>query len=874
MQSKEIRQKFFDFFRSKSHQIVPSAPMVIKNDPTLMFTNAGMNQYKDVFLGNREPVSTRVADTQKCLRVSGKHNDLEEVGHDTYHHTMFEMLGNWSFGDYFKKEAIEWAWELLTEVYMIPRESLYVTVFEGDSKDNTHPDYEAYQIWKNIIPDESRILYGDKKENFWEMGDTGPCGPCSEIHIDMRSHEEKENIDGRQFVNEDHPMVIEIWNLVFIEFNRNANGTLENLPQKHVDTGMGFERLSMVLQNKQSNYETDVFQPLIRAFAEKAGKKYGQEEKTDIALRVVSDHLRAVAFSIADGQLPSNVKAGYVIRRILRRAIRYGYTSLGFREPFIHENLPVIVEQMKTVFPELEKQQELIAKVIKEEEESFLKTLETGIHMLDKLTKNALAAESKSISGKDAFVLYDTYGFPFDLTKLIVAEKGFKVDSEGFNEEMQKQKQRSRQASAQEVSDWNIVRDVSESIFTGYEETKHAANILRYRQVKSKKKTFYQVVLDKTPFYAESGGQVGDTGILKQGDQKIPVRNTIKENDLIIHIVDKLPSEPEAEIYARVDDSRRRASANNHTSTHLLHDALREILGSHVEQKGSLVHPDYLRFDFSHFVKISPEQLREIERYVNGKIRANLHREENRNIKMEEALDMGAVALFGEKYGENVRVIKFGDSIELCGGTHVAATGQIGLFKITMETSVAAGIRRIEAITAKKAEEWVYENEDVVNQLKELTKNPKDPVKGARKLMDQNDKLEKQLQRLKKERVDHLFTKLEGYMENIDGIRVIRKKLQADNDIIKDLAFRMKQKYHRLFLVLAGQDSNSGKPSITLVISEDLVKEKELNAGAIVQELAKEINGEGGGQAFFATAGGKDAGGLDKALQRSIEFLK
>lgn len=873
MQAKEIRQKFFDFFRSKNHQIVPSAPMVIKNDPTLMFTNAGMNQFKDIFLGNKTAEHSRVADTQKCLRVSGKHNDLEEVGHDTYHHTMFEMLGNWSFGDYFKKEAIEWAWELLTKEYKLNKSDLYVTVFEGDKQDNTRLDEEAFGYWKNIIPDESHILYGNKKDNFWEMGETGPCGPCSEIHIDLRPEAEKERISGKELVNKDHPQVVEIWNLVFIQYNRKADGTLINLPNKHIDTGMGFERLAMALQQKQSNYDTDVFQPLIQAIAKKAGKKYGEHEKTDIALRVVSDHIRAISFAIADGQLPSNVKAGYVIRRILRRAVRYGYTFLGFREAFMNEFVPILVEQMKEVFPEIEKQKSLIIKVMKEEEESFLRTLATGIQMLDKLMKTAKSKDQNKISGKDAFILYDTYGFPYDLTSLILSENGFTVDSKEFNEELEKQKARSRNASAQEATDWNEVHSGQQSTFVGYDRMETEAKILKYRKITVKKKSFYQIVLDKTPFYAEAGGQVGDSGILKQAEEVIPVKNTIKENELIIHICDKLPSSLNEKVYAQVSNSKRRNTANNHTATHLLHHALREVLGSHVEQKGSLVHPDYLRFDFSHFQKLTEEEIRKIEQSVNRKIRSNIQLEEHRETSMDEAQQMGAIALFGEKYGDAVRVIRFGDSIELCGGTHANATGDIGFFKITMETSVAAGIRRVEAITAEKAEQWAYQQEDTVKKLKEILRNPKDPVKGAETLAQQHAKLEKELQELKKQQIEQLVKELESTAEDINGIRFIGKKLQADAAMVKDIAYRLKQKVENLFLVIGAEDSSNGKATITVMISESLVKAKSLHAGNIVKELAREIKGGGGGQPFLATAGGKDASGLDNAIQKAKEFL-
>ncbi|MFO8054876.1 MAG: alanine--tRNA ligase [Bacteroidales bacterium] len=873
MQAKEIRQTFFNFFRSRNHKIVASAPMVVKNDPTLMFTNAGMNQFKDVFLDNRQAAHPRVANTQKCLRVSGKHNDLEQVGHDTYHHTMFEMLGNWSFGDYFKKEAIEWAWELLTNEYKIAEDSLYVTVFKGDPEDKTTSDRESLDIWKQLIPDPSHILFGDKSDNFWEMGDTGPCGPCSEIHIDLRSEQEKGKISGETLVNKDHPLVVEIWNLVFIEFNRKANGSLEKLPRKHVDTGMGFERLVMALQNKRSNYETDVFQPLIQAISKESGCPYGKDEKTDIALRVVADHLRAVSFSIADGQLPSNVKAGYVIRRILRRAVRYGYTFLGFRTAFMHKFVPLLISQMKEIFPELHEQRSLIIKVMKEEEEAFLRTMETGIQLLNKLMEGAKKAGKNSISGQDAFTLYDTYGFPFDLTRLILAENNFTVDATAFHKELEKQRSRSRKASAQETGDWKLLYKDHYSEFIGYDTTEAYANILKYRTVKTKKETLYQVVLDKTPFYAESGGQTGDTGELIQNGETIKVKHTTSENQLIIHLCEKLPPDITKAVYAKVNHSQRRATANNHTATHLLHNALREVLGAHVEQKGSLVHPDYLRFDFAHFQKVTADEIRKAEQIVNRKIRANIKQEEQRTISMEKAKELGAIAFFGEKYGDRVRVIRFGDSIELCGGTHVAATGQIGFFKITTETSVAAGIRRVEAITAEKAENWIYNQYDTINTLKEILRNPKDPVKGAETLSRKNAELQEQLQHLKKQQLELIAKEWEKDARRIHGVHFIAKKTDMDAAMVKDLAFRLKQKVSHLFLLIGAKEPSSDKVILTLMISEPLLKEKSLHAGNIIKELAREINGGGGGQAHFATAGGKNINGLDKAIEKAKTFL-
>lgn len=864
MDANQVRKTFFDFFKSKAHKIVPSAPMVIKDDPTLMFTNAGMNQFKNIFLGNSAPTSVRVANTQKCLRVSGKHNDLEEVGHDTYHHTMFEMLGNWSFGDYFKKEAIEWAWELLTDVYKIDKDKLYVTVFGGDKEDGTADDAKAYNYWKKIIP-EDRILYGSKKDNFWEMGDTGPSGPCSEIHVDIRDEEDKRKIDGKSLVNMDHPEVIEIWNLVFIEFNRKADGSLEQLPSKHVDTGMGFERLSMVLQGKKSNYDTDIFQNIIQDIAKITGRKYGSNQQSDIAMRVIADHLRAVVFAIADGQLPSNMKAGYVIRRILRRAVRYGYTFLGMQEPFINELVPALVENMGDVFPEIKSQQDLIKKVITEEEISFLRTLSLGIKKFEQYT--ASNDKKKEIDGSFAFELFDTYGFPIDLTQLMAKEMGWKVDMVGFQQGLEEQKNRSRQAAQKDTEDWVILKEGNEpTSFVGYDQLETESQIVRYRKIKEKKKEFYQVVLDKSPFYAESGGQVGDKGWFISGDEKIAVIDTQKENDLIIHFVAKLPYDLTGPLLAAVDKKKRLYTVNNHSATHLMHAALRRVLGDHVEQKGSLVDENHLRFDFSHFSKLTNEEVHQIEKLVNEKIRENIVIDERKNVPMDKALEMGAVALFGEKYGDHVRVITFDKdySVELCGGTHVPATGQIGLFKIISEGAIAAGIKRIEAITALKAEEYVDQQVAVVNDLKEIFKSQKDVVKGVETLLEQNKQLQKQINVLNSEKAQNIKSNLLGNIEQINGVNFLAAKVDLDADTIRDLAFILKNEIEDLFLVL-GSDNN-GKAGLTVLISESLVNSKGLNAGQIIRNIAKEIQGGGGGQPHFATAGGKNPAGLEKAF--------
>jgi alanyl-tRNA synthetase len=880
MNSKVIRRTFLEFFASKGHQIVPSAPMVIKNDPTLMFTNAGMNQFKEWFLGNSEPKWKRVADTQKCLRVSGKHNDLEEVGVDTYHHTMFEMLGNWSFGDYFKKEAIEWSWELLTEVYEIPKENLYVTVFEGSKEEGLEFDQEAYDTWKRFVPEE-RILRGNKKDNFWEMGETGPCGPCSEIHVDCRDPEEKKKISGATLVNNDHPQVIEVWNNVFMEFNRKADGSLEKLPAQHVDTGMGFERLVRVLQNKQSNYDTDVFAPLIRKIEDISGLRYvdgrpgRSEEMINIAMRVIADHIRAISFSIADGQLPSNTGAGYVIRRILRRAVRYGYQSLGLREAFMYQLVPVLANQMGEAFPELISQGSLIQKVIKEEETSFYRTLDSGLKKIDAICIDMLTnqKDKKVIDGKVVFELYDTFGFPTDLTALIARGYELSIDEEGFKTELEKQKNRARTATAIDTDDWvELVKDGSTE-FVGYTQLEADAQIMRYRRIRTKGKEFYQVVLDVTPFYAESGGQVGDTGCLESANERVIVFDTKKENGVIVHFVEKLPELITNKFSARVDATKRLAMQNNHSATHLLHAALRKILGTHVEQKGSLVNDEHLRFDFSHFAKPGEKEMARIEQIVNEKIRENIPAD-IREMAIADAKESGAMALFGEKYGDVVRVVTFDPnySIELCGGTHVNATGQIGLFKITSESAIAAGIRRIEAITALKAEHFVNEQIETVHQVKEALKNPKDVLKSVQQLLEEKAALEKQVESMMREKAKVIRTELIGKTENVNGINFISAKVDLNSaDAIKDLVFDIRNQVENLFCVL-GAEVN-GKASLTLMLSDNLVKEKNLNAGMIIRELAKEIQGGGGGQAFFATSGGTNVQGIQKALEKAKQYV-
>jgi len=871
MKSQEIRATFLEFFKSKQHLIVPSASMVTKDDPTLLFVNSGMAPFKEYFLGNGTPKKSRIADTQKCLRVSGKHNDLEEVGYDTYHHTLFEMLGNWSFGDYFKKEAIAWAWELLTEVYKIDKDILYVTVFEGSNDDdNLEMDTEAYDIWKQYIA-EDRILKGNKKDNFWEMGDQGPCGPCSEIHVDIRTPEEKAKVDGKTLVNEDHPQVVEIWNLVFMQYNRKANGTLENLPNKHIDTGMGFERLCMVLQDVKSNYDTDVFTPIIREIETITNTKYRVEEKQDIAIRVISDHVRAVAFSIADGQLPSNTGAGYVIRRILRRAVRYGFTFLDKKEPFIFRLVDILSKKMGQAFPELKAQKQLIENVIKEEETSFLRTLEQGLLLLDGIID---ASKTKEISGKKAFELYDTYGFPIDLTALILSEKGFTLDEKGFEEELQKQKNRSRAASETSTEDWTILLNDEEEEFIGYDNLEANIKITKYRKVTSKKDgEMYQLVFNLTPFYPEGGGQVGDKGYLedKNGDVNYII-DTKKENNVIIHFTKNLPNHLNETFKAVVDEKQRFRTECNHTATHLLHQALREVLGTHVEQKGSAVHSKYLRFDFSHFSKLTVEELRDVENFVNARIAGKLPLEEKRNIPMQQAIEEGAMALFGEKYGDTVRAIKFGKSIELCGGTHVENTADIWHFKIKSESAVAAGIRRIEAITNDAVKDFYFDNNITLYEVKDLLNNTKNPVKAVQSLQEENASLKKQVEQLLKEKASNLSKDIENEIQEINGVHFLATKVDLDAGGIKDLAFSLGSKYQNLFVLFASAPSKE-KALLTCYISKDLVASRNYNAGQVVRELGKLIHGGGGGQPFFASAGGRNPGGIPKVLEKAKDYI-
>ncbi len=868
MTSKEIRQKYLDFFASKGHTVVPSAPMVIKNDPTLMFTNAGMNQFKDIFLGNSAPKFPRAADSQKCLRVSGKHNDLEAVGHDGRHHTMFEMLGNWSFGDYFKTEAIDWAWELLTEVYKIDASKLYATVFEGSEEDGTELDTEARKAWLKHLP-EDHVLTGNKHDNFWEMGDTGPCGPCSEIHIDLRPDEEIARIPGRDLVNTDNDDVIEIWNLVFMQYNRMADGHLESLPAKNIDTGMGFERLCMILQNKKSNYETDVFSGLIGRVEAFSGHKYAEGGNVEVAMRVIADHIRAIAFSIADGQLPSNVKAGYVIRRILRRAVRYGYTFLGFTEPFLCRLIPQLVADMGEAYPELAAQQKLIENVIREEENAFLRTLDRGIRMLeDNMAKNA---DARMVSGTDAFVLYDTYGFPIDLTELIASEKGYKVDLEGFNAELQKQKERARNATANEFGDWTVFADGDEEVsFEGYDTLQvKGARLLRQRTVKQKNKEYFQLVFDHTPFYAEMGGQVGDSGCIEsESGERIAILNTVKENNLTIHLAAKLPEDGSCTYTLTVDGERRQRIMNNHTATHLLHQALREILGTHVEQKGSFVGPDYFRFDFSHFQKVTDEELRAVENRVNALIRACEPLCEKRDATMDEARAMGAMALFGEKYGDVVRVVRFGDSVELCGGTHTRNTGTIGLFKVRAESAVAAGVRRIEAVTGAAAEETIHIVEDLLRTVRGLFNNVPDLTGAIEKMIGENADARKQLEAVAEEKAAALAEKILADAEEVNGIRVARFDSSINPAVARNMALLLQKKAQNL--VLAGAFAFDGKPNLVLMYSNDLVA-KGKNAGKDIREAAKFIQGGGGGQPGLATAGGRVVEGLPDALNKLVE---
>ena len=867
--AKEIRQQFLDFFASKGHTIVPSAPMVIKNDPTLMFTNAGMNQFKDIFLGNSTPKMKRATDSQKCLRVSGKHNDLEAVGHDGRHHTMFEMLGNWSFGDYFKTEAISWAWELLTEVYKIDKSKLYATVFEGSAEDGTALDEEARQAWMKLMP-EDHIILGNKHDNFWEMGDTGPCGPCSEIHIDLRPDEEIAKIPGKDLVNTDNDQVIEIWNLVFMQYNRKADGSLEQLPAKNIDTGMGFERLCMVLQGKTSNYDTDVFSGMINRIEELSGHKYHESEKTDVAMRVIADHIRAIAFSIADGQLPSNVKAGYVIRRILRRAVRYGYTFLGFNEPFLCSLVPQLVADMGKAYPELEKQQKLIESVIREEEMSFLRTLDRGIRLMDDyIAKNAA---TKTIPGEDAFVLYDTYGFPIDLTELIASEKGYTVDMEGFGKELQKQKDRARNATANEFGDWTVYHEGEEEAFLGYDNFElEGVKLLKQRTVKQKNKTMFQLVFDRTPFYAEMGGQVGDTGVIvSESGEEIKILNTVKENNLTIHIAERIPSDCGETFTLKVDVERRLRITANHTATHLLDFALREALGTHIEQKGSFVGPDYFRFDFSHFAKVTDEELRKVEHRVNQLIRADYPLEEKRDATMDEAKAMGAIALFGEKYGDRVRVVKFGDSIELCGGTHAKSTGRIGFFKIVSESAIAAGVRRIEAVTGEAAENILDTFADTLKGIRAMVNNVPDVAAAVAKLISENSDAKKKIEEYAKEKAASFAKVISGNAEEINGIKVVRFTRDVDPSMLREAATILQKEVENF--ALAAAFSNDGKPQLALMYSNDLVAAGH-NAAKDIREAAKFIQGGGGGQPTLATAGGRNIDGLQAALDRMVEII-
>ena len=871
MTANEIRDSYKKFFESKGHTIVPSAPMVIKDDPTLMFTNAGMNQWKDIILGTRAPEPRRRADSQKCLRVSGKHNDLEEVGHDTYHHTMFEMLGNWSFGDYFKEGAIDYAWEYLVEVLHLDPKNLYATVFEGSAEEGLGRDDEAARIWAKYLPAD-HIINGNKHDNFWEMGESGPCGPCSEIHLDSRTPEEQAQVPGRELVNKDNPQVIEIWNIVFMQFNRKADGSLEQLPMQVIDTGMGFERLVRALQGKHSNYDTDVFQPIIAKIGELSGYTYGKEEKVDVAMRVVADHLRAISFSIADGQLPSNAKAGYVIRRILRRAVRYAYTFLGQRDAFMYLLVPTLAHEMGEAYPELVAQQQLITRVMKEEEESFLRTLSTGISMLECVIAETKQDGRTVVDGGKAFTLFDTYGFPLDLTELICGEQGLTVDEDVFNAEMQKQKERARNAAAVDTDDW-VVLSEGETTFKGWDYTEHTCHILRYRRVQQKKQTYYELVLDTTPFYAEMGGQVGDRGVLCNEQETVEIFDTKRENNLPIHLTKQLPADPTAEFMACVDIDARRASEANHTATHLLDQALREVLGTHVEQKGSLVTPEGLRFDFSHFQKVTPEELREVARIVNRRIREDIPLQDHRDLPLEEAKKLGAIALFGEKYGDRVRVVQFGDSVEFCGGCHAASTGRLGFVRILSESSVAAGVRRIEAITGEAAEESLYSQEDVLLSLKAFFNNAKDLRAAISKTIEENDGLKKQVEGFMKEQVSRMRDKLVASAKDCNGVKLVKSVLPMDiaPDVVKDLAFQLAGSLPEKMCCVIGSH-HEGKPLLTVMISKDLLQERGLHAGNLVREAAKLIKGGGGGAPHFATAGGKDPAGLDAAVEKIVEL--
>ena len=872
MKAQQLRQSFFDFFESKDHLIVPSASMVVKNDPTLMFTNAGMNQFKDIFLGNRLAVNRRVANSQKCLRVSGKHNDLEEVGHDTYHHTMFEMLGNWSFGDYFKEDAINWAWEFLTDILKIDKGRLYVTIFEGDDHESLECDNESFKIWTLNI-DKKRILEGSKKDNFWEMGETGPCGPCSEIHVDIRDDNERKKIPGSELVNKGHPQVIEIWNLVFIQYNRKKDGSLEPLPSKHVDTGMGFERLCMVVQNKKSNYDTDIFQKIIKEIFAITGKEYGVNEKWDIALRVVADHLRAVSFSIADGQLPSNNKAGYVIRRILRRAVRYGYNNLGIEEPFIYKLIPVLAAVMGNQYPELQSGKEQIAKIIFEEETAFLKTLGKGLKMIEKIIKDLLKEHKNILPGKVAFEMYDTFGFPVDLTQLILKENDMHLDFKSFEDEMKNQKARSREDASVEADDWIVLKEIDGTEFTGYEEISDEVLITKYRSVKVKGKENFQLVFNKTPFYAESGGQTGDTGVIVSGNEKIAIIDTIKENDLIVHIAKKLPQDPSIIFKATVDVGKRLMTANNHTATHLIHFALRSVLGKHVEQKGSLVTADRLRFDFSHFGKMSKEELSKVEEMVNLMVRENHIRKITNGVSIEKAQSMGAMALFGEKYGDLVRVVEFGKSIELCGGTHVEATGSIGIVKIVSEGAIAAGIRRIEAVTASKAEEYINEKLKSADDIAVLLKSTGSIKESVEKLLTENNSLKKSIEKFQIQSATTFMKEMLDNAIKINTIRFVSGQIETDSfDVLKKIAFQMRNSLESTVFVIGSKAG--GKAGILVIVSDNLVKERNIDAVTIIKEIAAEINGDGGGQPFLAIAGGKNPDGIQRAIAKATEFLK